>query len=84
MDHVPQLLLSEFKQARHLLYDELIVGARSLPRMRPWALKDNLDADAFGWFFGQHRENTELLKPFDEVFADCYPRLEAAAEFFPE
>ncbi len=63
MDHVPQLLLSEFKQARHLLYDELILGARSLPRMRAWALKDNLDVDAFGWFFGQHRENTELLKP---------------------
>jgi hypothetical protein len=25
-------------------------------------LKDNLDADAFGWFFGQHRENNKLLK----------------------
>jgi len=63
MDHVPRLLLSEFQQARHLLYDELMFGAQGLPRMRAWALKDNLDADAFGWFFGQHRENVELLKP---------------------
>jgi superfamily II DNA or RNA helicase len=63
MDHVPRLLLSEFQQAQHLLYDELMFGAPNLPRLRAWALKDNLDADAFGWFFGQHRENVELLKP---------------------
>lgn len=63
MDHVPRLLLSEFQQAQHLLHDELMFGAQTLPRMRAWALKDNLDADAFGWFFGQHRENVELLKP---------------------
>jgi hypothetical protein len=31
--------------------------------MRAWALKDNLDAEAFGWFFSQYRENAELLKP---------------------
>ena len=30
--------------------------------MRVWALKDNLDADAFSWFFGQYWENAELLK----------------------
>ena len=63
MDHVPRLLLSEFQQAQHLLYNELMFGAQTLPRMRAWALKDNLDADAFGWFFGQYRENVELLKP---------------------
>ena len=63
IDHVPRLLLSEFQQAQHLLYNELMFGAQTLPRMRAWALKDNLDADAFGWFFGQHRENVELLKP---------------------
>jgi hypothetical protein len=27
MDHVPRLLLSEFQQAQHLLYDELMFGA---------------------------------------------------------
>ena len=31
--------------------------------MHAWALKDNLDADAFSWFFGQYWENAELLKP---------------------
>jgi hypothetical protein len=63
MDYVPRLLLSEFQQAQHLLYNELIFGAQSLPRIRTWALKDNLDADTFSWFFGQYRENAELLKP---------------------
>ncbi|ELR07734.1 hypothetical protein GMDG_08531, partial [Pseudogymnoascus destructans 20631-21] len=32
--------------------------------MHAWALKDNLDADNFGWYFGKHRENVALLKPF--------------------
>ena len=63
MDHVPQLLASEFQQAQHLLYDELMFGVRTLPRMRSWALKDNLDADAFGWSFSRHRENVPLLQP---------------------
>jgi hypothetical protein len=62
MDQVPRLLLSEFTQARQLLYNELMFGVQNLPRIQAWALKDNLDADAFGWFWGQHRENAELLK----------------------
>ena len=62
MDHVPRLLLSEFQQAQHLLYNELMFGAQTLPRMRAWALKDNLNANIFDWFFGQYRENIELLK----------------------
>jgi hypothetical protein len=62
MDQVPQLLLSEFQQARQLLYRELMFRVQHLPRLHAWALKDNLDADACGWSFSQHRENPELLK----------------------
>jgi len=51
IDHVPRLLLSDFQQAQHLLYNELIFGAQNLPRIYTWALKDNLDTDTFGWFF---------------------------------
>jgi len=61
MDQVPRLLLSEYTQARQFLYAELMFGVQSLPRIRAWALKDSLDADAFGWFWGQHRDNTDLL-----------------------
>jgi len=43
--------------------DELMFGAPTFPRMRAWAFKDNLDADAFSWFFGQYWENVELVKP---------------------
>ncbi len=63
MGQVPQLLLSEFEQARRLIYDELMFSAQNLPRMRAWALKDNLDAGAFGWCFSQHQENAGLLGP---------------------
>jgi hypothetical protein len=52
IDQVPQLLLSEFTQARQLLYDELMFGVQNLPRIRAWALKDNLDAKSFGCFWG--------------------------------
>jgi hypothetical protein len=62
MEHVPRLLLSELQQARQLLYDELMFGVPHLPRSHAWALRDNLDVDAFGWSFAQHRENAELLK----------------------
>ncbi|KFY11379.1 hypothetical protein V492_04495 [Pseudogymnoascus sp. VKM F-4246] len=62
MDQVPRLLLSEFTQARRLLRDELMLGAQNLPQIQAWALTDNLDADAFGWFWGQHRGNAGLLK----------------------
>jgi hypothetical protein len=62
MEHVPQLLLSELQQARQLLYDELMFGVEHLPRIHAWALRDNLDADAFGWSFAQHRENAALLQ----------------------
>ena len=37
MDQVPQLLLPEFTQARHFLYDELMFGAQILPRIQAWA-----------------------------------------------
>ena len=62
MDQVPRLLLSEFTQERQSLYSELMFGVQNLPRIQAWALKDNLDADAFGWSWGQHRENADLLK----------------------
>jgi len=62
MDQVPRLLLSEYTQARQFLYTELMFGVQSFPRIQAWALQDNLDADAFGWFWGQHRDNADLLK----------------------
>ena len=84
IDQVPKLLSSEFKQARKLLYDELMFGAQNLPRMRAWALKDNLDTDAFGWFFGQHRENADPIKPLAKslrtVIQDSKPLRESFLE----
>ena len=67
MDEVPKLLLSEYEQACELLYGELMFGAQQLPRTHAWALRDNLDCDAFGWFFGLHRENAGLLEGRDRA-----------------
>jgi hypothetical protein len=49
---MPRFLFFEFQQARYLFYDELMFGAQGLPQIRVWVLKDNLDTDIFGWFFG--------------------------------
>ncbi len=62
MNHVLQLLLSEFKQAQHLLHNKLILRAQSLLQMCAWALKNNLNTDVFNWFFSQHQKNIKLLK----------------------
>ena len=37
-------------------------GVQTLLRIQAWALKDNLDADTFGWCWGQHCKNAVLLK----------------------
>lgn len=62
MDQVPQPLLSDFTQARQLLYHKLMFGAQNLPRIQACALKDNPDADSFDWFWDQYHENADLLK----------------------
>ena len=63
MDHIQQLLQHEFGRAKRLLYDELMFSAKDLPRVQAAALHDNLDADAYGWYFGQHWKNVDLLEP---------------------
>lgn len=63
MDQILHLLLSEFREAQDLLYSELMFAAQHLSQMKAWALKDNLDVDVYGWHFGQHQENAELLRP---------------------
>lgn len=61
---VPRLLLSEFREAECYLYVELWLNVvAALPRIHTWALKDDYDNAAVGWFFGHHCFNEALLCP---------------------
>ena len=65
MAHVSQLVLSEYQQAHHLLYDELMFGIGSLPLLESWRLRDDLDLQGFGGSWLQHPRNAELLQGAD-------------------
>ncbi|MGH8010316.1 MAG: hypothetical protein ACREQ3_25255 [Candidatus Binatia bacterium] len=48
MNHVPQLVVSEYKMARTILFDKLLFGAKDIPSVEAWMLHDDLDAEEYG------------------------------------
>ena len=65
MDQIPSLLESEYHGCSQLLYDDLILGLRSLRRIQPRMLKDGVNVDNVRWNFTQHRDNSDILKGAD-------------------
>jgi hypothetical protein len=65
MDQIPSLLESEYQGCSQLLYDDLMLGLRSLRRMQPRMLKDGVNVDTVRWNFTQHRDNGDTLKGAD-------------------
>jgi hypothetical protein len=62
MDQIPYLLESEYQGCSQLLYDDLMLGLKSLRQMEPRMLKDGVNVDTVRWNFTQHRDNADLLK----------------------
>ena len=62
MDQIPSLLASEYQGCCRLLYDDLLLGLKSLCQMSPRILRDGVNVDTVGWNFTQHRDNTDTLK----------------------
>lgn len=67
MDQIPSLLESEYQGCSQLLYDDLMLGIRSLRRMQPRMLKDGVNVDTVRWNFTQHRDNSDTLKGADSA-----------------
>jgi hypothetical protein len=61
MEHVSQLVASEFRQAHSLLYDELLFGMEDVAPIEPWRLHDDLDLDDYGASWMTHERNSEIL-----------------------
>ncbi|KAI5455818.1 hypothetical protein BGZ63DRAFT_349926, partial [Mariannaea sp. PMI_226] len=61
MKHVSQLIISEYKRARSLLYDDLLFGANDIIPIEAWRLHDDLDAEDYGGSWLTDKRNEELL-----------------------
>ena len=62
MSQVSGLVVSEYRQAHALLYDELMFGTSNLVPMQGWRLRDDLDADGFGHSWLNHPSNIGVLE----------------------
>ncbi|KAH6972652.1 hypothetical protein EDB80DRAFT_596173 [Ilyonectria destructans] len=60
--HISQLLISEYKRARAILYDDLLFGANSIVPIEAWRMHDDLDAEDYGGSWLTDERNTELLR----------------------
>ncbi|KAK2468840.1 hypothetical protein H9L39_19602 [Fusarium oxysporum f. sp. albedinis] len=62
MDHVSQLVVSEFHQAHTLLYEELLFGMGDIAPIGAWRLHDDLDQDDFGASWLSDERNREGVR----------------------
>jgi hypothetical protein len=49
MDQIPSLLESEYQGCSQLLYDDLMLGLKSLRRIEPHMMKDDVNVDTVRW-----------------------------------
>lgn len=61
MGHISQLIVSEYKRARDILFDELMLGAKDIAPVDPAMLKDDLDAEDYGGSWLTDQRNREYL-----------------------
>jgi hypothetical protein len=62
MEQVSQLVVSEYRQAHSLLYDELLLGmGEDITPMEAWRLHDDLDLGDYGASWMTEERNSEIL-----------------------
>ena len=82
MDQIPSLLATEYQDCHRLLYDELMMGQRTIGHMHSWALKDGPNTDTIDWNFIQHRDNVHLLREADTALLSAIDRSEQLSHVF--
>ena len=58
---VSQLIVSEYRRARDLLFGDLMFGARDLGTVEAWRLKDDIDTEHYGGSWLTDARNSETL-----------------------
>ncbi len=74
MGHVSQLVVSEYKHARDLLFNELLFGARDAATLDIAALSDDLDAEDCGGSWLTDKRNEEALRGSSHALLDQIER----------
>lgn len=82
MDQIPSLLASEYQGCCQLLYDDLMLGLKSLRRMSPRFLKDGVNVETVGWNFTQHRDNATTLGSTGSALTKAIERSDQLSRIF--
>ncbi|KAM0714674.1 hypothetical protein Q7P37_003053 [Cladosporium fusiforme] len=82
MDQIPSLLASEYQGCCQLLYDDLMLGLKSLRRMSPRFLKDGVNVETVGWNFTQHRDNATTLGGTGSALTKAIERSDQLSRIF--
>jgi superfamily II DNA helicase RecQ len=82
MDQIPTLLATEYQDCYRLLYDELMMGQRTMDHMHSWALKDGPNTDTIDWNFTQHRDNVHILRGADTALLSAIDGSEQLSHVF--
>jgi superfamily II DNA helicase RecQ len=82
MDHIPTLLVSEYRECRRYLYDDLMFGTKTFRHIHAAALKDSMDVDTVGWNFRQHRDNKVLLEGSTRILLSAVEQSEPLCKLF--
>jgi len=53
-DEIPTLPVSEYRDGRRILYDDLTIGQKTIGHMHSWALEDRPNVETIGWVSIQH------------------------------
>jgi len=82
MDQIPSLLASEYQGYCQLLYDDMMLGLKSLRRMSPRSLKDEVNVDTVRWNFTQHRDNAKTLHGTESALTKAIERSDQLCRVF--
>lgn len=82
MDQIPSLLASEYQGCCQLLYDDLMLGLKTVRRMSPRFLKDGVNVDTVRWNFTQHRDNATTLGGTESALTKEIERSEQLCRIF--
>lgn len=82
MDQIPSLLASEYQGCCQLLYDDLMLGLKSLRRINPRFLKDGVNVETVGWNFTQHRDNATTLSGTGSALTKAIERSDQLSRIF--
>jgi hypothetical protein len=82
MNQIPSLLASEYQECYQLLYNDLMLGLKSLRRMSPRFLKDGVNVETVRWNFTQHRDNATTLRNTESALTKAIERSEQLCRVF--